>query len=173
MGARKITSKQYFRTAKVIHGALVGGVVFFALTVTYLMSEQNVHYGYDDTANIFYMAVGLLGLGSLFGGDIIFKAQLRKAKIHPALPQKMMQYQTANIIKYALIESVALFSMVAALLTLSVWFLYIAGFLVLVLASYYPSIDRAIKELDLNVDEQKQVGNPDAYISEDQDSNKL
>jgi hypothetical protein len=119
------------------------------------------------------MAVGLLGLGSLFGGDIIFKAQLKKAKIHPALPQKMMQYQTANIIKYALIESVALFSTVAALLTLSVWFLYIAGFLVLVLASYYPSIDRAIKELDLNVDEQKQVGNPDAYISEDQDSNKL
>jgi len=134
------------------------------------MWEQELEIGYNDESNVFYIIVGILGLWALFGGDFIFKNQLKKTKIHPALTQKMMQYQTANIIKYATIEGVALFSIVAALLTLSVWFLVIAGILVLVLASYYPSVDRAIKELDLNIDEQKQVRTPDAYISESMDN---
>lgn len=166
MRNRKITSKQYFRTAKLIHLALVGGVVLFAFVVSYLMSGKDLSTGYDADANTFYTLVGVLGLFGLFGGDFIFKLQIRKAKSQPALPQKMMQYQSANIIKYALIESVALFSIVAALLTLSVWFLVITGFLVLVLASYFPSVEKTIRELELNSEERKQVLNPDAYISE-------
>lgn len=166
MGNQKITSKQYFRNAKLIHGALVGGVVLFALIVTYLMSNDDVFYGYDKNSNIFYIVVGVLGLWSLFGGEFLFKMQIKKAKRQPALAQKMMLYQGANIVKYAMIEGVTLFAIVAALLTLSVWFLYITGVLVLVLASYFPSVDKAIKELDLTGDEKKQVQNPDAYISE-------
>ncbi len=169
MANRKITSKQYFKTAKVIHGALVGGVVFFSLMVTYLMSGKDVERGYDTSVNIFYLLVGVFALAALFGGDYLFKMQIKKAKSQPGLAPKMIQYQTANIIKYGLVEGAALFATVSALLTLSIWFLYIAGFMVLILASYYPSVERAVKELSLNVEEQKQVANPDAYISEVED----
>ncbi len=170
MKHQKITSKQYFKTAKMIHGALISGVIIFLFVASFIMWGQELEVDYNTESNVFYIIVGVLGLWALFGGDFIFKTQLKKAKIHPALSQKMMQYQKANIVKYALIEGVALFSIVAALLTLSVWFLIIAGILVLVLASYYPSADKAIKELDLNIDEQKQVRTADAYISESMDN---
>jgi len=170
MGAQKITSKQYFRIAKTIHMALLGGIIIFGLVVFLQIQDKELIYGYDQESAPFYIAVGLLGLWALFGGEFIFRSQLKKAKMEPALAQKMMQYQSANIIKYALIEGVALFSIVATLLTLSVWFLVITGFLVLVLLLHYPSIEKACRELDLNIEEQKHVKTPDAYISESYDN---
>jgi len=173
MASKRITSKQYFRTAKVIHLALVSGVVIFASVASFLMSGEELKFGYSTDTNIFYILVGVLGLWALFGGEAIFRNQIKKAKIQPALEQKMMQYQSANIVKYAWVEGVALFSIVAAMLTLSIWFLVITGFLVLVLASYHPSVDKAVKELDLNVDEQKRVRTQEAYISESMDDSDL
>ncbi len=172
MAIQKITSRQYFKTARVIHMALVVGIVLFASVASFSMSGQDMTTGYDSKANMFYILVGFLGLWGLFGGEYIFKIQLKRAKSQPQLTQKMVQYQSANIIKYALIEGVALFSIVAALMTSSVWFLIFAGFLVLVLASYYPSVEKAIRDLELNNDEKKQVNNPDAYISEMMDHRK-
>jgi cell division protein FtsL len=166
MRNRKITSKQYFKTAKILHRALVGGVVLFAFIASYMLSGEEHIAIYNTETNIFYIIVGVLGLWALFGGEVIFKNQIKKARIQPALSLKMMQYQSANILKYAHVEGVAVFSIVAAILTLTVWFLIIAGFLVFVLVSYHPSVEKAIKELDLNIEEQKQVNNPDVYISE-------
>ncbi len=170
MRHQKITSKQYFKTAKIIHSAIIGGAIVFLFVASFLMWGQQLETGYNDESNMFYIIVGIFGLLALFGGDFIFKNQLKKAKMHPALSQKMISYQKANIIKYAPIEGVSLFSTVAALLTLSVWFLVIAGVLILVLTSQHPTVDKAIKELDLNIDEQKQVRTPDAYISESMDN---
>lgn len=166
MANRKITSKQYFKTLKFIHVALILGVIMFASFVSFLLSGQDLITDFDPDANIYYVIIGMFGLIALFGGDILFKNMVRKAKIQPALSAKMMQYQSANIIKYALLEGVALFGVVATLLTLSVWFLVISVILLIVLASYHPGIEKAIKDLELNVEEQKQVKNPDAYISE-------
>jgi len=112
----------------------------------------------------------MFGIIAVFGGDIAFKSLVKKAQIQPLLSAKMLQYQSANIIRFALLEVVALFGIVAALLTLSVWFLVITALLVIVLASHHPSIDKTIKDLDLNIDEQKQIKNPDAYISESIDN---
>lgn len=166
MGNQKITSKHYFKTLKIIHTALVGGVIIFAIVVTYMLSGEELSNSYGFEANIFYAIIAIFALIAIFGGDFIFKSMLKKAKMHPALPSKMMHYQSACIIRYSLLEGVSLFSIVACLLTLIVWFLIIAGVLVLILASYHPNVEKTIRDLELNTDEQKQVRNPDAFISE-------
>lgn len=166
MRNRKVTSKQYFKTLKIIHISLIAGVILFASFISYLLSGEDLTIDFDPDSNIYYVIIGMFGLIALFGGDIIFKNLLKKAKIQPALSSKMIQYQSANIIRFALLEGVALFGVVAALLTLSVWFLAITAILLIVLASYHPNIEKAIRDLELNVEEQKQVKNPDAYISE-------
>jgi len=170
MANQKITSKQYFKTLKIIHASLVGGVLLFAFVVTYLLSGEHLSNSFNNESSMFYTIIAVLGLFAILGGDFIFKNMIKKAKMHPALPTKMVHYQSACIIKYALPEGVALFSIVASLLTMSVWFLVIAGILVLILISYHPSIEKTIKDLELNIDEQKQVRNPDAFISESFDN---
>lgn len=166
MADRKITSKQYFKTLKLIHILLIVGVVLFASLVSFLLSGEDMYMHFDPEANTYYVIIAAFGLIAVFGGDFVFRNMLKKARIQPSLPAKMMLYQSANIIRFALLEGVALFGVIATMLTLSVWFLVISAILLVLLVMHFPNQDKAIKELNLNIEEQKHVRNPDAYISE-------
>jgi F0F1-type ATP synthase membrane subunit c/vacuolar-type H+-ATPase subunit K len=166
MTTQPLTSKQYLLTSRIIHGALVSGILLFNLVIGYLISQQTLGTGYNKQHEVFYLIVGLMALGSIFGGRVIFAKELEKAKTQPTFSKKLAGYQTANIIRYALIEGSALFSTVVTLLTLSVWFFVITAFLVVILASFFPTIEKAIKELDLNYNEQTLLQNPDAEIND-------
>jgi len=108
MASRKITSKQYFRLLKLIHIFLLSGVVIFACYISYSLSNKELTMNFDPEANIYYIIIGMFGIIAVFGGDIAFKSLVKKAQIQPLLSAKMLQYQSANIIRFALLEVVAL-----------------------------------------------------------------
>lgn len=164
MTTQPLTSKQYLLTSRIIHGAMVSGIVLFNLAIGYLISQQTLGTGYNKQHEVFYLLVGLMGLSSIVGGKFFFNKELEKAKAQSTLRENLMGYQTSNIIRYALIEGAALFSSVVTLLTLSVWFFVVTAILVIVLASFFPTIERTIKELNLSYSEQLQLKNPDAVI---------
>jgi hypothetical protein len=159
-----LTSKQYLLTSRIIHGAMGSGIVLFNLAIAYLISKQTLGTGYNKEHEVFYLLVGLVGLSSVFGGKFIFAMELEKAKKQLTLGEKLTGYQTSNIIRYALIEGAALLSSVSTLLTLSVWFFVVTALFVIVLASFFPTMERIIRELNLSYSEQMQLQNPDAVI---------
>ena len=80
------------------------------------------------------------------------------------LNEKLTGYQSALIIKYALVEGPAFFTIVAYLLTANILFPFITVFLVFVLVLSAPRKDKLISDLNLSLSETNLLNKPDALI---------
>ena len=80
------------------------------------------------------------------------------------LNKKLTGYQSALIVKLALIEGPAFFTVVAYLLTTNVLFPVIAVFLEVVMVLSAPRKDKLITDLNLSMKETSILENPDSVI---------
>ncbi|HAS46303.1 MAG TPA: hypothetical protein DCS93_37830 [Microscillaceae bacterium] len=107
------------RTLDIIWLALMGGqVVFLMVTLLVLkgdMAQENLQGMIDVVAVAFLVP-------SLLMSQILFKKFIQQIKdSEVALPEKLNRYQTATLIKGALIEAGNLFCIIALMLTDSQW----------------------------------------------------
>ena len=100
----------------------------------------------------------------IFAGNMIFRKRLEQLVELKNLNEKLTGYQSALIVKYALIEGPAFFTVVAYLLTTNVLFPVIAVFLVVVMVLSAPRKDKLISDLNFSTKETSVFENPDSVI---------
>lgn len=152
----KLNIKQYFQTLKIIHFALVAGLVLFAAAVSFITNNSKA-IDDKDTINIYFIVVGLIGISGVFIGEFVMRRMLEQAKNKTSLGEKLRIYQMAKIAKYATLEGPALLSLVFFLLAQRPGFMVIAVFLILMLTMNYPTRERTITELGLSGDEAQMI----------------
>ena len=166
METNSITSKEYFRTLKIIYLALIAGQVIFSLTVVFLIYTGEFNEDFPEMEKIFFILVPVLVIGGYLGGRMFFKKRLETAILKPGLPEKLADYQSALIIRYALLEGPSMLAFIAYLLTADIFFIVIAGFIIIIFITLRPTVDRMISDLELSYDDAQKVQNPDTLISE-------
>ncbi|ASV32290.1 hypothetical protein CJ263_19815 [Maribacter cobaltidurans] len=146
--------KAFLRTNTTIHLALVAGVTVF-LIYSYLQSEEiNAEM---DSSNPFLYLVPIFAIVGYFGSQFIFKKMISSVNKDVSLENKLKTYQTASIIKYALLEGPAFFAIVAYSLTGNALPLVIAICLVLYLAVQRPNLHKLMDTLPLTSDEKRKL----------------
>lgn len=158
-----MTSAGYFKSIKIVHLALVIGVVFFALVSVFLQINGFGTLG-ELINNGLLLIIPLLALIGIFGSNFIFKKRLRKIVDKTNLNEKMEDYRSALILKFALIEGPSFFAIVAYLLTGNYIFLGTAVVLIIVFLIYTPSRTKFISDLELTKDESDLINNDKAEI---------
>jgi len=90
MQPQPVTSKQYFATLKIIHFALIAGVVMFSL-VSFLINRSATEHSspLSSDQNILFIIIGATALGGIFIGDMISRKNIETAKNEKQLIQKM------------------------------------------------------------------------------------
>lgn len=107
------------RILDIIWLGLMGGQVIFLMVVLLVLKGQAVQEGLQGTIDI---AAAAFLVPSLIMSQILYKKFIQKAKESNAgLKQNLASYQTANIIKGALMEGGNLFCIVALMVTNSQW----------------------------------------------------
>lgn len=165
MTTPKLTSKEYFKITSVIWFTLIGGQVFFGLIAFYLNNNGSYEPEGKDLKEIFIYLVPVFALYGVIAGSIFFKKKLKSSKSKTSLHEKLNEYRTALIIRYALLEGASFFSLVSYLLTGYSLFLYIS---ILIIASFIilkPSGEKASTDLELNPGEIQIISNPDSIIT--------
>ncbi len=158
-------SRDYFNTLRMLFMALATGQVLFAGVAYYLQSQGQMGLDEEGEMGQIFLVLGLvMGIGGIFGGNYVYKQLLAKARGLPSLKEKLMQYRTANIVRYALLEGAAIFSLVGYLLTGAFNLLIMAGGLIVWFITLAPSQSRAIEDLELPTTERQQVEDPEAII---------
>ena len=76
----------------------------------------------------------------------------------------MKVYYSANIIRLALVEGVALFSIVVVFISGEIYFLLFTLLLFLIFYTFKPSRERAISDLQLNLEEATRIKNDESII---------
>jgi hypothetical protein len=141
----QLNVKPSFKTIRLIHFALLAGQCLFVAVVLFLRN----HVSPDSVAeiNMFLIVALALSVSGYFVGNLLFKQMVAVAAGKETFAQKLMVYQSALIIRYALIEGASLFSIVCLFLTGSFTFLLITGVLIIYFIFIRPKIDTIAENL--------------------------
>jgi len=163
MEQTQLTSKSYLTSLKIINFALTAGVVFFML-IAIALQFTGFEPELKELEEIL-LAITVAGaVAGVFTGNLLFRKKLEQIVELKNLREKLMGYQSALIIKYALVEAPAFFSVVAYLLTANNLFPVITVFLVFAMILSAPRKDKLISDLNFSNKETSVFENPDSVI---------
>jgi hypothetical protein len=94
------------------------------------------------------MLVPAIAVSGAFASNFIYNKKIGELTSLESLKDKVMGYQTACIIRYALLEGPALFGIVSYMQSGNLLFLIIAGALIVYFVSLRPTKEKI--EMDLN-----------------------
>ena len=149
-----VTAKNLFKTMRIIHLALLAGQVLFAGVVFFLNHSTVISL---DTSEILVIVAPVMGVAAFVGSIVFFKNQLQSVKDRATLKEKMGAYQTALIVRFALLESASLFNLVCYFITQNFLFLLIAMLMIIYFVVAWPTVNSAESDLDLNYDEKLEL----------------
>lgn len=150
---QQTTVKGQLRTLTIIHLALVGGCVIALL----MFSQNATPFIYSTPTDMLTMVSVLLPVATIFAGNILFKKQLGSIPDNATLQQKLAGYQTAFIVKCALIEGPTLFALIIFSSTHNIYNLIIGIILIVILFIQRPSKEKIIEQLNLAREERMQL----------------
>lgn len=140
----KMTSKEFFKAIQIIHLALMTGVILLGIFAFYFhYSGLNMEGGKEMNFGLIYV-VPVFALGGILASNLVFKQKLKDCIAKPTLKEKMTNYRSALIIKFAFIEGSSLFAVVAYLLTGNLIYLGFAVLLLIVFLAYRPTKEKQL-----------------------------
>jgi len=153
---------QYFRALQILFFALLIGQIS-VVAVLYVIHNPAESDAPQD-ATIFKLALTILL--ALLSGFAFFmnRKKLESARAQTTLKEKLTDYRTACIIKWAPLEAGALISAVLFFVTGNAFFLGFATMMIVFFATQFPSRQRLINELDLTATEQMALDDPNAVV---------
>ena len=160
----KMTSKEFFKAIQIIHFALMTGVIIFGIIAFYFhYSGLEMEGGKEMDFGLMYV-VPVFTLGGILASNLMFKQKLKDCIAKPTLKEKMTNYRSALIIKFAFIEGSSFFAVIAYLLTGKLIYLGFTVLLLIVFIAYRPSKEKTIIDLELNQSEKKLIYDSDTII---------
>lgn len=143
----------FLKTLKLIHMALVVGLVLFA-GFAYV---QIGGFAIASTEISFMVyLVPTIAVAGYFGSKYIFGRQIQKILRETPLSEKLQQYFSAAIIQYAVIEGPGFLALLAYFTSGNALFLVIAICLIVYLYTRKPTYQKLKNELQLSYAEQKE-----------------
>jgi hypothetical protein len=143
-----------FSTLKIIHIALLSGMIAFAIVSLILMNTGYAAVADESMQRNFQVVCILLSALSLFAGFKIFKKKIFAARNSMEAGEKRMElYRTACIVWWAMIEGPGLVAGIAFILAGNYAFFALAVFHVLTLLIFAPRKANIVLFLNLNSNE--------------------
>lgn len=161
---QKISSpKQFFKSVKIIHFAMMTGILFFGIIAFILNYSCGQFIENKELENVLLLVVVVFLLAEVIGSNFIFKYQLKECYKQTALKDKLLCYRSALIVRIAMIEGVSFFVIIAYVLTGNFLFLVFLVLLLFIFLLFMPTLEKTRTDLKLNYDEEKQMYNDDDF----------
>lgn len=156
------TPKSFIKTITIIHLALIMGLLLFS-GVSYTLVETNV-LSFDFENDIFSLIVPVFAIGGAFASNFIYTKKINELTSLESLKDKVMGYQTACIIRFALLEGPALLGIVYYMQTGNLLFLIIAGALIVYFVTLRPTKEKIETDLNFSFEQKSAFNQMDEVI---------
>ncbi|WP_422080361.1 hypothetical protein [Ulvibacterium sp.] len=146
--------KSFIRTLTFLHGSLTLGLMAFTLFVYFQNRSFTVG---TDSNDLYVYIVPTIAILGYFLGKFLFQKQLQRIDRKDNLTGKLVRYQIASLVQYALLEGPAFFALVIYYIKGNALYLLIGLSLLAYLIMLRPKIDTLIKALPLSQEEEQQL----------------
>ncbi|MEN9919284.1 MAG: hypothetical protein RL662_1720 [Bacteroidota bacterium] len=154
------STKEYLAFVWIIHISMFLGQLLFLLLSVYFIEPDR----YRDYDLVFRISDGIVILVGVVFSYVIYSKFVAEAKPKRGIREKLMTYRKALIYKWAALEFVSVYSIIAYLMTGSALFIFATIFTILIFLINRPSVNIAINDLDLDDSERRILETPDAAI---------
>lgn len=141
------TPKSFLRTFNLIHLALVAAVVVPGLLI--YMQTESQGFSLSYSGDVMFFLVPVMAIVGIFTGNYLYRNIINSLASKNTLKEKLSGFQTASVIKYALLEGPALLGFVAYMGEGNLYFIIISLLLALWLIAQRPTRDRVERDLML------------------------
>jgi F0F1-type ATP synthase membrane subunit c/vacuolar-type H+-ATPase subunit K len=155
MIGEKFQPKGAYRAMKLIFYALNSGLLLFFIVAIYL-NEMQIPAFTDGIDILTYVNVFLLA--SIPAGYTISSRRMEAIDVSDSFAKKFEQFQAAMIIRWAMIEGTALFSLVGLIVLQDAKQLILFIICILALSSNTVTKDKVTRMAKLNSEESKALG---------------
>lgn len=150
-------SRQYLRSLKTLHTALLLGMIAFSVTgVTLMMSASIFPEDNKSLHDIMKFVVPVVSVIAFLYSGILFKKKTDELKngSNLSLGFRLNGYRTASLLRWVLLESAVFLSLIALLLTKEYYYAIFIFLLLVFFFLYAPSAEKIKTQLELNSQEQ-------------------
>ncbi|MBC6998798.1 hypothetical protein [Cytophaga sp. FL35] len=151
-----ISTASIFKSLKIIHMALVIGLVVFGI---FVYQDKGEFIAEFDQSNPFTFIVPIVAIIGYFASLYLFRLRTSKIERSQNLKEKLTAYQSASITKYACIEAPALFGFISYFLSGGALFLVIALCMTAYLMVQRPTIPKLKEQIPLTPEEIRELEN--------------
>ena len=144
-----------FQTMKIIHAALCAGVFLFTLVTLYLTLSPQFDFNYRNDYLIIILPIA--AVGATYISNLVYNKLLIGIPKELTLLQKLSKYQIAMIVRMAMLEGIALFSIVWFMLTNNLFFLIVGVMLLFYMVSLFPNKNKISEVLKLTEAEKREL----------------
>lgn len=159
------TSKDYFSALNIVHLGLTLGQILFAVVVYFLLASGQRSPDAEGSDEMFQMIVPFLIIGGVTGGMLLARNRLEAIREKKDLKEKMTDYRSTLMLKYALWEAPSLISIIGYLMTGNLFYLGLSAVVIGLFLLNRPTRDRAATELELSPSERAAIENPTTIIT--------
>lgn len=159
-----MASKEYFKALKIVHFALLAGMVVFALISVFLNLTGTFSNENEFFKEFFIYIIPLFVLVGIVVSNVMFKKGLKQAKDKNNLLEKMNFYRSALITRYAPLEGSAMFAIIAYLLSGDLIILGLAIIVIFIFLFIRPTAEKAGNDLELDYTEKQILNGPNGMI---------
>jgi hypothetical protein len=156
------TPEGFIKSISVIHLALLAGQVVFGIVA--FGQSGKAYFGIRNTGDVLIFIVPVVAIAGFLAAYVLFQQQLIALRSKASLGEKIIGYQTALIVRFALLEGPSLLAIVAYLANGNLFYLAIAGLLVFYFISLRPTLEKVENDLELNFTERIEFLDNDEVI---------
>jgi hypothetical protein len=162
----QFTSKEYFNSLNITYMSLILGQVFFAIISLFLSLSGLVSFNLEDSKFILIIVTILFAFGAFYGNTYIFKMKLNAINPASSLFDKLNEYRSACILRWAILEGPSFLSIIGYFLTGDLTFIIITSSIIAFFFMNRPNAEKACTELNLEYQDKIRLMDPDSVISE-------
>ncbi len=148
------SSKNIFKTIKIIYTALLFGV--FTFTVLGYTLSGNPTFGIEGDST-FLIAIPVVALAGYMLGNLVFNSLVRKSTENSTLTSKLTRYQSAILVRIACLEAPAFLAIVATFITSNAAFLLVSLLMLVLMYLQFPSKEKFKNAFTLTMKEKSEL----------------
>ena len=133
---------------QIIHLSLCMAPTIF-LTLVFVLNSNNLQESVFGSGPLYFLTPAMAA-GAFITGQMLFKKHLAAIGTAMSLSERLIKYQSAFIVRQALVEGATLFNVVAYFLLGHFFFAVIALVLILIMVTFRPTKFRVAEDLQLN-----------------------
>ena len=134
----------------IIHYVLMFSVLFFLIIVYYTLQQPSLNFVFDNVIDYIPLVYAIV---MVVVHNFLYQKEVSKLNANLTAQEKWVKFQTAHLIRMALLEGAALFNVVFFLISNNLVFFYTALILAFVMFLRRPSVSQITTDWQMTDDE--------------------